>query len=60
VRASALFDTIAAGPYTGLSGSLSDGQTYSYLVRDSSGALADVTIDNDRANDRVVVAFTDL
>jgi hypothetical protein len=59
VRASSLYDNSMSNPYNDVSGSLTDGQTHFYVVRDSLGAFVELSVDKDRANDRVELSFDD-
>ena len=52
VSTSAVFDTDTASPLND-TGTLTDGTDYFYLVRDALGGFVDLTLNKDRAADRV-------
>lgn len=57
VNDSAAVGQATAGRFDDSSGSLRDGQSYFYVVRDWRGESVDLTVDKDRAGDRVLVFF---
>jgi len=59
VRISTPYDNSQANPYNDATGSLTDGQTQFYMVRDAIGAFVELRVNKDLVNSRVSLTFND-